>query len=378
MNPYKALEESAFWALAVAQRSMFDVSWLWRPKWQISRADQIVTFGSCFAQHIGRALRSRGYAWTDFEPAPPKFSGAACKRFNYGLFSARTGNIYTVSLLRQWVMWALGDSQVPEETWSSDGRFYDPFRPAIEPDGFESVEELLLLRAATLDAFRAAAIQCDVFVFTLGLTESWHNIRSGHEYPMCPGTVAGEFDPGVHQFVNHRFGDILSDLAWTIERLRAVNPRIRFLLTVSPVPLTATMSGQHVLVATQHSKSILRSVAGQLAQDNDFVDYFPSYEIINAPPFRGTFFEPNLRSVNPFGVDFVMKQFFNALPDGAREALPAEAAVAESSADERAARRARRQARRQMNQQAGGARQAPDAEGVVCEEELLAAFGTGS
>ena len=82
------------------------------------------------------------------------------------------------------------------------------------------------------------------------------------------------------------------------------------LLTVSPVPLTATAENRHVLVSTIHSKSILRAVAGELASRFDFIDYFPSYEIVISPPFRGMFFQNNMRSVHEQGVDFVMSHFF--------------------------------------------------------------------
>ena len=92
-----------------------------------------------------------------------------------------------------------------------------------------------------------------------------------------------------------------------------VNPSLKFILTVSPVPLTATMSGKHVLVATMESKSILRAVAGELAASRNDIDYFPSYEIINSPSFKGSFFEPNQRNVNPYGVNFVMESFFKCL-----------------------------------------------------------------
>ena len=85
---------------------------------------------------------------------------------------------------------------------------------------------------------------------------------------------------------------------------------MRFILTVSPVPLTATASGNHVLPATTYSKSVLRAVAGHLAEHRKGVDYFPSFEIITNQAARGTFFEPNLRSVRNDGVDVVMKTFF--------------------------------------------------------------------
>ena len=63
-------------------------------------------------------------------------------------------------------------------------------------------------------------------------------------------------------------------------------------------------------MATQAAKATLRSVAAEAVADDPLVDYFPSYEIITHPAYRGRFFAPNLRSVLPEGVDHVMTQFF--------------------------------------------------------------------
>jgi hypothetical protein len=95
--------------------------------------------------------------------------------------------------------------------------------------------------------------------------------------------------------------------------MKTINPKLKIILTVSPVPLTATNSGKHVLIATMQSKSILRAVAGQLSDEYSYIDYFPSYEIINSAVFKGVFFEPNQRNVNPHGVSFVMDHFFNGI-----------------------------------------------------------------
>jgi hypothetical protein len=51
-------------------------------------------------------------------------------------------------------------------------------------------------------------------------------------------------------------------------------------------------------------------VAGEILTTHRFVDYFPSYEIITHPAFRGMFFQPNMRGVTQQGVNFVMDQFF--------------------------------------------------------------------
>ena len=312
MTPYDNLPEKAFWKLAVASKSMFDVSNLWDPKFHIKQNQKVATFGSCFAQHIGNALKERNFNWLITERAPDGCDQKLAKHYNYNIFTARTGNIYTTSLLKQWTQWCLDEESVPDEYWEKNGRYYDPFRPNVEPNGFNSIEEVNLSRQQTLKHFKASIEKSDYFVFTLGLTESWFN-KNGYEYPMCPGTVAGEFNTELHIFKNQQFHSVITNLSEAMALMREINQNIKFILTVSPVPLTATNSGNHVAVATMASKSVLRAVADQLSANRPYIDYFPSYEIINSPVFKGTFFEPNQRSVNPYGVKFVMDTFFNCL-----------------------------------------------------------------
>ena len=313
MHPYQKLGPKAFWSTSIAQRNMFDIEGLWEPKFPIRKHMKISTFGSCFAQHIGMALKQSGYNWFIAEPAPWGLSKEHAKQFNFGVFSARTGNIYTATLLKQWVNWALGKAAAPDEVWEKDSRFIDPFRPTIEPHGFASIDELQKSRQSAIEAFATTLRESRVFVFTLGLTESWQNIDGHYEYPMCPGTAAGIFDERKHKFLNQGYALIRKTLVETINLIRSINPKIRFLFTVSPVPLTATNSGRHVLVATMQSKSVLRAVAGSICDSIACADYFPSYEIINSTPYRGIFFEPNQRSVNSAGVTLVMKNFFSCL-----------------------------------------------------------------
>lgn len=363
-HPYSDLPAKAFWKSAVADQAGQPMAGLWTPRFGVGTATRFATAGSCFAQHISRWLRSQGYAWVDAEPAPPGLSAAEVDDGGWGVFSFRTANIYNVALLQQWVSWALGDTRPPDEVWEEGGRFFDPFRPTIPVGGHVSADEVLRSRAHTLRCIREALPTIDVFIFTLGLTEGWEHV-DGHAYPMCPGTVRGRFDAAVHRFVNHRTDEVVSRLSATIDRLRALRTSMRFLLTVSPVPLTATASGGHVLTATMHSKSVLRAAAGELVARRDDVDYFPSYELIAGLQSGGRFYETNLRSVRPEGVEFVMRHFAAGLgvadrsdghstgPSAAPVPAPAPARVSETAVDD-------------------------DGE-LACEEALLEAFaGAGT
>ena len=173
-----------------------------------------------------------------------------------------------------------------------------------------------------IDAIEKAVTEASCFVFTMGLTEAWQD-AAGVTYPACPGTVRGRFDAGRQVFANFSYPEVYRDLSAAIALARKANPTLRILLTVSPQPLTATATGGHVLTANTHSKSVLRAVAGQLAVEHEYVDYFPAYELITGIPFRGASFEPNLRTVTAEGVDLVMRCFIDAVTGEAAMAAPA-------------------------------------------------------
>lgn len=356
VTPYSDLPPEAFWRSAVAETGTFGMSGLWTSRWALPKDCSFATYGSCFAQHISRALRDRKIGWIDAEPAPGRTPDDLAKDYNYGVFSSRTANIYTAAQLALLTRLAVGAHEGPEpEFWQDGARFYDSLRPAIEPEGFASLAEARLSRETMLRAFRRSFCEATVFVFTLGLTEGWENRETGQPYAMCPGTTAGRFDAERHVFRNYTYPAIVADMRAAFSLMRGLHPGIRFLLTVSPVPLTATASGQHVLVATTYSKSVLRAVAGDLAAEDEATDYFPSYEIVTGGRSREAFFEENMRSVKPEGVAHVMQHFFAGLRiDGAP-------AVRRIKADPSRAKR--RQARVAMRQ-----------EELACEEAILEAY----
>ena len=55
----------------------------------------------------------------------------------------------------------------------------------------------------TIKRFKQSIELSDVFVFTMGLTEGWHNTEHDYEYAICPGTLAGEFKSSRDVHFNH-------------------------------------------------------------------------------------------------------------------------------------------------------------------------------
>lgn len=343
-SPYADLPPRAYWRTGVAGRDPLDPGDLYTPGIKVARTDRIVTAGSCFAQHVGRTLRQAGFNVQDAEPLPDWIPDSAANRFGYRLFSGRYGNIYTIRQLAQLLDEVQGKAQPALPVWPMGDAFVDAQRPNVEPLGLPDEATVLAHRRAHLAALADLFSNMDVFVFTFGLTEAWRHKETGTVYPTAPGTIAGTFDPEQFEFVNYGFNEIAKDFVALRKTLMDLNPGLRVLVTVSPVPLTATATGKHVEVATCYSKSVLRAVCGTLADRFRNVDYFPSYEIITSQTARGAYYGSNLRTVTATGVAQAMGLFMRAhgITQGDAPARPGPAAATDDD--------------------------------VVCEEALLEAF----
>jgi GSCFA family/Polysaccharide biosynthesis enzyme WcbI len=309
-NPYLGLPDYQFWRRSIEKLPMTEVNPVVRSGFKLSRTDKVATAGSCFAQHISRTLQKKGFNYYISENGDKNLAIEDVLRRNYGVFSARFGNLYSARQLVQLFDRAYTNFIPVDQHWiRSDGKFVDPFRPQVEPDGFDSIADMDADRVKHFAAVREMFETLDVMVFTLGLTEAWRSRTDGAVFPVAPGVSAGEMDANKYEFINFGVAEVVSDMQTFIKKLSHVNPKAKMLLTVSPVPLVATYEDRHVLVSTTYSKSVLRAAAEEICRDNALCDYFPSYEITTGNFNKGSYFESDFRSVKQEGVDHVMGLF---------------------------------------------------------------------
>lgn len=308
-HPYKNLPDTAYWSRSISNG--FNPSDLIPNRLNLFKKGDIVTSaGSCFASNLIPYIENAGLTYIRTEKLPSIFSELG-QNLGYANFSAAYGNIYTARQLRQLYERALGIFQPVEDRWKQGEFVIDPLRPGLKFPA-RSNEEFDFLTREHLLATKKAFESADIFVFTLGLTEGWILKTDGTTYPACPGTIAGTFDSSKYQFKNFSVDEIVEDVTWFIETLRLKNKKIRFILSVSPVPLVATASNNHVLTATTYSKSVLRVAAEIISTSLKDVTYFPAYEIITGPQAPNNFFEEDRRNVSKIGVEFVMKALLAA------------------------------------------------------------------
>lgn len=309
--PYDGLPGRAVWKRAVTDVAAGEIDPQVAPPFTFDRAAKVASAGSCFAQRIAEALRENGYNYFDAEPGPGTLDSEERRRRGYGDYSARFGNVYTTVQLLQLFERAFGRFAPVDEVWERHaGGFVDALRPRVEPGGFASRAALLADRELHLAAVRRMFAEADVFVFTLGLTEAWLSRADGTAYPAPPGRSFGRFDAAAYAFENLGVAANVDALGRFVTGLRAVNPAANVILTVSPVPLVATATDEHVLAATTYSKSVLRVAADEIARAFERVAYFASYEIVMNTFNQANYFEADRRSIAPAGVDHVMRSFF--------------------------------------------------------------------
>lgn len=273
-----------------------------------------------------RFLEPAGFPYVRAEPFHPAFASVADREYGYAAFSAAYGHIYTVRQMVQLLLRALGRFKPVDDRAHEGGRVYDLFRPGLKFPALSDREFDLITKQhleRTLEAVRRA----DVFIFTLGLTETWVSAHDGAVYPACPGTIAGVFDPAAHVFANMTSADVKADLGRLFALFAEINPRLRVILTVSPVPLVATAGGKHVVAATIYSKSALVAAAVEAAREFERAFYFPSYEIITGPQAPKSYFEADRRNVSAEGVEAVMGVLLAHCAVGQGVVAPAPAAT---------------------------------------------------
>jgi len=240
----------------------------------LDRDTPVSSAGSCFATYVRNAMLNLGFNYIQTE--------------DNLVASAAWGLIFNAMAFRQLVEFAFGVRERPrvlfpmraprEATWLDPNKpiYMDPIREQVF---FSSPEEYAERYEAHRVACRKAFEQCELFIFTLGMSEVWQYKLDGSAMAMEPKSVPAFL---VHKRILSA-QDTVDEIEQALRLLHAHNPRLKLLLTVSPIPLHATFRGDdmHVITANSYSKSALRAAADELCRRHpDHVLYFPAYEKI--------------------------------------------------------------------------------------------------
>lgn len=248
------------------------------PNPMVRRADRFFVMGSCFAEEIRLALSqdiSADHVLPDL--ASVRFDPAHAQADELpGRNHMNTYNAYSVlqEIERILGLW----SPAPDDYWTVGEKLQCPYRRMVLADSLEAYAALCAgLDKALAEGFAAA----DHFIFTFGMTEVFVNKRSGKIANQKPGYGGAG---GANETTYHRatFAENFAAISRTLDLITAAKPQAKIFMTVSPVPLKMTFSGEDIFAANTLSKATLRAVLAEIAAARSNVVYFPSYDAVMA------------------------------------------------------------------------------------------------
>jgi len=284
------------------QRSLFSELPFRRRFKFIDRSTPVVSAGSCFASEIALALQREGLNYVITEHNSNGRVSVQPSDDSPSDSSAAWGDIFNTPSFRQLVESAFGLRKLPRILWQLGDYFLDPFREDIK---FASVAEYEANHDKHIAAAREALEKAEVFIITLGLNEVWYFKMDQSVFSRSPWRIAPSF-------VEHRtlsIAENVAELQLMLDILRANNPRVKVIVTVSPVPLHATFLHEtyHVIEANMHSKAVLRVAAQEFVERNSETYYFPSFELVTYG-FENPWADDH-RHVAPEAVSRIMEMF---------------------------------------------------------------------
>lgn len=246
------------------------------PKFIISDSDSFFCMGSCFARNIEEHLIYNGVTVLSKRIVCPR-----CE------WSGRASGIvgkFTTSSISNEIDWLLDPPGVFNESYFEpvEGGWLDlQLAPGARP---VSLERAIERREYLLREYFNRLRHASVVVLTLGLNEAWRDNKLGRYLNAAPSVYSVRREPDRYSLVVTDVDFNLFELEKIRSALMAIRPDMKIVVTVSPVPMSATFSGRDVCVANTFSKSVLRVGAEMFASRHANVDYFPTYDMVSLSP----------------------------------------------------------------------------------------------
>jgi hypothetical protein len=253
----------------------------------IDAKSKIATIGSCFAAEIAAAMDRLG------------LDGAMHPG---GLF-------YTTRSIRQEIERIFGGwkEYADEPAWQTKAGWVHPFKDY--GTAFPTKDALLAWSREQDEAAEKLFRGAKVVVITLGLIEGWMNPTTGNHFRQIP-------HPDVFPSLGAKFNRLtVAEMREDLERTcAAIQKHIgaKIIVTVSPVPLHATLTPHDVRVANTESKSRIRAMVSELVDDHPEIHYFHSYEMVTTAERQSDFMLEDGRHVQRHAVDYILQQFLAA------------------------------------------------------------------
>jgi hypothetical protein len=271
----------------------------YRPKFTLSRNDQFFCIGSCFARNVEEHL-----IYTRCSVLSKRIM---CPAHEWSGRPNGLVNKFTTHSMLNEVDWALRPPKITQALFeqTAQGWFDLQLSPGVRP---VSLDRAIERRAYLTNEYFRRLADTSVVIVTLGLNEVWYDSWSRRYLNAGPSLYAARRQAKRYRV---EFADVDSTvraLEHMRKRLLRLNPNMKLIVTVSPVPMSETFSGKDVGIANILSKATLRVAAESFSSRHAAVEYFPAFEMITLAP-RQLAYAPDCLHVNDKAVAIIMQRF---------------------------------------------------------------------
>lgn len=205
----------------------------------VSRTTKFFTMGSCFARNLAKSLRDNNYTAHHLE------------------ISEYINTTFANRVFVDWLRGAEIDDSVRERIVE------------LLPEGWS--------KEASLEVIKSS----DVFILTLGVAAAFFDRTTGAFVLPRPSALNSRALAERYQFRTATVQENVDNVLYLIDFVRSLAPKVKIVVTVSPVPILASFEYESAVQADCLSKSTMRLVAHEIVNKSNLADiwYWPSFEV---------------------------------------------------------------------------------------------------
>ena len=247
-----------------------------KASFQIGHPDHCLTIGSCFADNLGQLLQ----------------------QYKFNSLVNPFGTSYNPISIHKALQYAIGNDSPKPETFGelNETHFNYDFHSSYSNLSKANLEKSLSDTIKKTHEFLKSA---SILFITYGTAWVYERIDNGEIVSNCHKVPARNFKK---QLLTQK--KILASFKALHDRLHELNPKLKIILTLSPVRhLKDTLELNAV------SKSIVRLSCHTLAELYPNVEYFPAYELVLDDLRDYRFYDRDLLHPSPEAIDYIWKYF---------------------------------------------------------------------
>ena len=245
----------------------------------IEHSNKVLTIGSCFAENIAEYFKDT--------------------RFN--ILGNPFGVLYNPISIYNSLKFAVekkefsdGDLILHQTEWHS---FYH------HSDFSNHDKEVVLNNInASINSTHSFLKSADIIILTFGTSYVYHHLERGIVVSNCHKIPQREFS-----HFRLPLSETVDSIKRTIELVKSINPKVKFILTVSPVRHWKDGANNNQL-----SKSNLLLAINEIVNSESNASYFPSYEIVMDDLRDYRFYNSDLVHPNKMATDYIWEKFKNS------------------------------------------------------------------